>query len=89
MSVIDLVKKGTMILMIIATILFVFGVMPRLLIQKGGITCVGANSTNLIYECNPYTEPYYSCPPLDKFYNATGLYCGQRLVCENKWKKAR
>lgn len=46
-------------------------------------TCI---ENNFLFECNPYSEPYYSCNKDLMFRNITGLYCGDRLVCKNELK---
>ena len=37
------------------------------------------------YSCPDYVQDYFNCNTT-RFMNMTGKYCGERLVCENKYE---
>jgi hypothetical protein len=41
-------------------------------------------SQDFIFICGDYDEPFYSCNNSLQFRNITGLYCDNRLVCQNQ-----
>jgi len=54
----------------------------------GYSNCESINRLNPLYnfECNEYSNPYFSCNKSLQFQNITGLYCDGKLVCQNNLK---
>lgn len=44
-------------------------------------------SHDFIFKCSEYNQPYFSCDHDKQSMNITGLYCDNRLVCENTLRK--
>lgn len=50
--------------------------------DNGFSNIINQEVEDFIFLCNPYNKEYYNCEGL-RFMNISGLYCNNKLVCQN------
>ena len=51
--------------------------------ENGKMIFMSALESTERFQCSQYSSPYNKCDSEKQFMNSTGLYCDDRLVCEN------
>lgn len=82
---------------VLTILLFMIGYSWKVVIEFRGAEIIGSAMKILIedsnkehwiefnYKCNPYVQQFRECLQDQKFENITGLYCNNRLVCQNDY----